>query len=272
MQKGFKFIGALLFLVLLGACSTNGVNGQSTDTKEEQSVSNSSEDIELTISAAASLKDAMDVIKDTYQEKHPQVNLKFNYGASGALQQQISQGAPVDLFFSAAEDKYERLVEQGDIAKEDGVKLLGNELVLVVSNDDQSIKGFKDLEKSGIDKISIGTPEIVPAGEYAKESLEHMGIWEAIEEKIVYAKDVRQVLSYVETGNVRAGIVYKTDALISDKVKIVATADPATHTPIIYPIGIIKNSKQYKAAREFYEYLQGEEAPNVFKKYGFTTK
>ncbi len=272
MPKGFKFIGVLLFLVLLGACSNIGVNGQSSDTKENQSVSNSRKDIELTISAAASLKEAMDVIKDKYQEKHPQVHLKFNYGASGSLQQQISQGAPVDLFFSAAEDKYNVLVEQGNIAKEDGVDLLENELVLVVPNDDRSIKGFKDLMKTEIDKVSIGTPEIVPVGEYARESLENNGIWDAVEPKVVYAKDVRQVLSYVETGNVKAGMVYKTDALISDKVKIVETADPATHTPIIYPIGIIKDSKQYKAAREFYEYIQGEEASHVFKKYGFTTK
>ena len=86
-----------------------------------------------------------------------------------------------------------------------------------------------------------------------------MDIWKDVESKVVYAKDVRQVLSYVETGNVEAGIVYKTDALVSDKVKIVASADPATHTPIIYPVGIIKDSKHYEAAKDFYEYLQSEE-------------
>ena len=105
------------------------------------------------------------------------------------------------------------------------------------------IKGFEDLAKAEIDKISIGTPETVPAGKYAKESLEKTDIWKDVESKVVYAKDVRQVLSYVETGNVAAGIVYKTDALVSDKVNIVATADPETHTPIIYPVGIIKDSK-----------------------------
>ena len=188
------------------------------------------------------------------------------------MQQQISQGAPVDLFFSAAEDKFDLLVEEGTIAKEDGLDLLGNELVLVVPKEDLSIKGFEDLVKAEVDKISIGTPETVPAGKYAKESLENMDIWKDVESKVVYAKDVRQVLSYVETGNIDAGIVYKTDALVSDKVEIVASADPATHTPIIYPVGIIKDSEHYEAAKDFYEYLQNDDALKVFEKYGFTTK
>ena len=214
----------------------------------------------------------MDVIQNTYQEEHPEVTLKFNFGGSGSLQQQISQGAPVDLFFSAAEDKFDVLVEEGNIAKEDGVDLLGNSLVLVVPKENQSIKSFEDLAKAEIDKISIGTPETVPAGKYAKESLEKTDIWKDVESKVVYAKDVRQVLSYVETGNVAAGIVYKTDALVSDKVNIVATADPETHTPIIYPVGIIKDSKNYEAAKEFYSYLQSDDALKVFQEYGFTTK
>lgn len=273
MQKRFKFISTLFFLLLfMVACSNDESTVQSSDNKETQSVSKSTENIELTISAAASLKDSMDVIQHTYQEEHPEVTLKFNFGASGSLQQQISQGAPVDLFFSAAEDKFDLLVEEGIIANEDGLDLLGNELVLVVPKEEQSIKGFEDLAKAEVDKISIGTPETVPAGKYAKESFEKQGIWEEIESKVVYAKDVRQVLSYVETGNVKAGIVYKTDALVSDKVEIVASANPATHTPIIYPVGIIKASKQYEAAKEFYEYLQSDDALKVFEEYGFTTK
>jgi molybdate transport system substrate-binding protein len=188
------------------------------------------------------------------------------------LQQQISQGAPVDLFFSAAEDKFDLLVEKGNIAKEDGVDLLGNSLVLVVPKGDQSIKGFEDLKKAEVEKISIGTPETVPAGQYAKESLEKMDAWKDVESKVVFAKDVRQVLSYVETGNVDAGIVYKTDALVSDKVEIVASADPATHTPIVYPAGIIKDSDHYEAAKDFYKYLQSGDALKVFEKYGFTAK
>lgn len=273
MKKCFKFVSTFLFLLmLLVACSNNESTKHSSDKQAAKTASESKDQVELTISAAASLKDAMDVIQHTYQEEHPEITLKFNFGASGSLQQQISQGAPVDLFFSAAEDKFDLLVEEGTIAKEDGLDLLGNELVLVVPKENQSIKGFADLAKAEVNKISIGTPETVPAGEYAKESLEKMDIWKDVESKVVYAKDVRQVLSYVETSNVEAGIVYKTDALISEKVEIVASADPATHSPIIYPIGIIKNSDHYEAAKNFYDYLQSDDALKVFKDYGFTTK
>lgn len=268
MQKHFTFIITLLFLLMFAvACSNQQNTDQSSNLKETES----KESVELTISAAASLKDAMEVIQSTYQKEHPEVTLKFNLGGSGSLQQQISQGAPVDLFFSAAEDKFDILVEDDSIAKEDRVDLLGNSLVLVVPKENQLIKGFEDLAKAEIDKISIGTPETVPAGKYAKESLEKTDLWKDVESKVVYAKDVRQVLSYVETGNVAAGIVYKTDALVSNKVNIVATADPGTHTPIIYPMGIIKDSKNYEEAKDFYSYLQNNDALKVFKEYGFTT-
>ena len=276
MQKGFTIIMALLFLVLFtAACSNSNTKdtAQSSDKEAEQSKSDNKENVELTISAAASLKDAMTEIQSTYEEEYPEATLKFNFGGSGSLQQQISQGAPVDLFFSAADDKFDLLVEEGSIAKEDGLDLLGNELVLVVPKDSQSgITTFQDLAKAEVEQISIGTPESVPAGKYAKESLEKLDVWKDVETKVVYAKDVRQVLSYVETGNVSAGIVYKTDALVSDKVSIVASADPATHTPIIYPVGIIKDSEHYEAAKEFYSYLQSEDALKVFEEYGFTSK
>ena len=274
MQNRFKLVTTLLFLLMFTvACSNNQGTDSSSNQKETETASENKENVELTISTAASLKDAMDVIQSAYQKEHPEVELKFNFGSSGSLQQQISQGAPVDLFFSAAEDKFDILVEEGDISKEDGVDLLGNELVLVVPKEEESsITSFQDLAKEDIDKISIGTPESVPAGQYAKESLEKIDIWKDVESKVVYAKDVRQVLSYVETGNVDAGIVYKTDALVSDKVEIVASADPATHTPIIYPVGIIKNSEHYEAAKDFYSYLQSDDTLKVFEDYGFTTK
>lgn len=254
----------LIVFLLLAACSNE-------ENKEEGTEQKSTEPVELTISAAASLKDAMEEIQHTYKEKHPEVMLNFNFGGSGSLQQQISQGAPVDLFFSAADDKFDLLVEEGLIAKEDGADLLSNELVLIVPKEGQVvIQSFQDLAKDTVSQLSIGTPETVPAGKYAKESFEKVGIWNDVEPKIVFAKDVRQVLSYVETGNVQAGVVYKTDALTSDKVTIVASADSASHSPIIYPVGVIKDSKHYEAAKEFYAFLQSEKILKVFEDYGFT--
>lgn len=254
----------MLLSIIVSGCSTNEANKKPEEQKQEAS----DQKVELTVSAAASLQDALNEITATFEKEHPNVKINYNFGASGALQQQISQGAPVDLFFSAAEDKFDQLVEEGLIEKEKGIDLVGNELVLVVPKDTtQQIKAFEDLAKA--DKISIGTPESVPAGKYAKETLEHLNIWKTVEGKMVYAKDVRQVLTYVETGNVDAGIVYKTDALISPKVEIVASANENTHAPIIYPVGVIKNSSHPKEAQLFYEYLQNETSMKTFEKYGF---
>lgn len=245
-----------LGLVMSGCSSNEGSKKQNAG----------SEKVELTISAAASLQDAINEIKTAYEKENANVKINLNLGASGALQQQISQGAPVDLFFSAAEDKFEKLKDEKLIEK--GINLIGNEIVLVVPKEsNQSINEFEDLPK--VKKIAIGTPETVPAGQYGKETLENIGIWKDSEENLVYAKDVRQVLTYVETENVDAGIVYKTDALTSEKIKITATATEDTHTPINYPVGVIKESSHLEEANKFYEYLQTKEAMEIFVKYGF---
>lgn len=265
MKKGYSlFLSMMMFLFAMSGCSANEQSKQPVEKKQAVSEKN----VELTISAAASLQDALNEITTNFNKIHSHVKINYNFGASGALQQQISQGAPVDLFFSAAEDKFDQLVNDGFIEKKNGTNLVGNELVLVVPKvSNKGIKAFEDLIKA--EKISIGTPESVPAGQYAKETLENLNVWKGVEGKVVYAKDVRQVLTYVETANVDAGIVYKTDALTSTKVEIVATAGENTHTPIIYPVGVMKESKHPKEAQLFYDYLQNKKSIETFKKYGF---
>ncbi|MBY0156799.1 molybdate ABC transporter substrate-binding protein [Cytobacillus oceanisediminis] len=265
MKKQYLLFFSLIVLFLsLAGCSNNDQTKKSGEEKQE----GTEEKVELTISAAASLQDALIDIEASFEKEHPNVLVNFNFGASGSLQQQISQGAPVDLFFSAAEDKFDKLVQDGLIEEKNGIDLVGNELVLVVPKDSAfGIKSFNDLAEA--DKVSIGTPESVPAGKYAKESLEDTGIWKNIEEKVVYAKDVRQVLTYVETNNVDAGIVYKTDALVSEKVNIVDTADENTHDAIIYPLGVVKDTSHPKEANLFYDYLQNEKSMSIFEEYGF---
>lgn len=250
----------MLLLVTIAGCSTN---------EQSKKQNGSAKQVELTISAAASLQDALNTIAASFEKEHPNIKINYNYGASGSLQQQIFQGAPVDLFFSAAEDKFEKLVKAGMIEKKNkGTDLLGNELVLVVPKDaNNAIKTFADVTKA--DKLAIGTPATVPAGQYAKETLEKLNVWKNVENRLVYANDVRQVLTYVETGNVDAGIVYKTDALTTPKVKIVATAAENTHGPIIYPVGIIKTSSHPKEAQLFFDYLQNEKSLKTFERYGF---
>ncbi|MCI0766406.1 molybdate ABC transporter substrate-binding protein [Bacillus sp. TL12] len=259
-----RYIGVLMlsFLLIFSVACSN-------ETKKETLKAKDQKEVELTISAAASLQDAFKEIEKKYKQKEPNIKLSFNFGGSGALQQQIEQGAPADLFFSAAEDKFQTLVKKGFINEKEGKNLLGNELVLVVPKE-SSIKTFQELKEEKVKKLAIGTPESVPAGKYAKASLTHENLWNDLQNKIVLTKDVRQVLTYVETGNVDAGIVYKTDALISDKVKIASTAPANSHEPIHYPVGVIKESKHKKEATSFYEYLQSKDAQSIFKKYGFT--
>lgn len=225
-------------------------------------------DIELTVSAAASIQDALDELKTQFERQHNGIKITYNFGSSGALQQQITKGAPVDLFLSASEEQFMKLENNGYIEKKD--ILVGNEIVLIVpKGKDKEIKTFEDLSFK-TKKISIGIPETVPAGMYAKEYLENLNLWDKLKDKIVYAKDVRQVLTYVETNNVDAGIVYKTDALQSESILISTIADSSLHTDIVYPVGIIKSSKHPTESNLFYKFLQSKQAMEIFEQYGFT--
>ena len=277
MKLRFSAIFLLLFMLVLGGCSSDKDSNTPADNKPTQEETTAPETeaepvetVELTVSAAASLEDAFNELKPLFEEKNKNIKLLFNFGGSGALQKQIIQGAPADIFFSAAEDKYDELVEQGIIDENQGKDLLKNTLVLIVPKDgEKSIKGFDALANLGNAKFALGTPEAVPAGKYGQQTLANLGVWDKMQSNIVYTKDVRQVLTYVETGDVAAGLVYKTDALISDKVEIIAEADPSTHDPIVYPVGIIKATKNMDQAEVFYQYLQDSEATTILEKYGF---
>lgn len=234
----------------------------------EEHVEETTKKKEIVISAAASLQDSLEKIARQYEEEHPTVDLLFNYGASGTLQKQIEQGAPADLFFSAGDKQMSALVDGGFII--DHIELLKNELVVVVpSNTNSKLTSIAQLTGSEFKKVAVGQPESVPAGQYAHAVLTTENVWNALQSKLVFAKDVHQVLSYVETGNVDAGFVYRTDALTSQKVKIELTVDSFAHKPIIYPVGIVKGSKIKDEAIAFYNYVQTKTASDVFTSYGF---
>ncbi|MEH7083056.1 molybdate ABC transporter substrate-binding protein [Neobacillus drentensis] len=257
-----KILGCLISLVLicLPACSTNKTNKEANQPKK----------VEITISAAASLNEAMNEIKTNFQKTNQHISLLYNFGGSGALKQQIVQGAPVDIFISASKDHINELTKKGLIDYKNQKDLLSNQLVLITNKRQPApLETFDDLENKGIKKIAIGTPATVPAGMYAKQTLESLDIWEAMNAKIIQTKDVRQVLTYVETNSVDAGIVYMTDIKVTDKVKIVAIAKEQTHDPIIYSAGIIKSSAQKKEVSLFYDYLHSATAKDIFEKYGF---
>lgn len=193
---------SFLCLLLVGCKQTTSSTVSTTEAKS----------VTLTISAASSLKDAMTDIKQIYSQSKPNVAITYNFDGSGILQQQIEQGAPVDIFISAASKNMDALQEKGLVIVDTRKNLLTNKVVLIVPKSSPTISDFKNLTDANIKKIGLAEPESVPAGKYAREVLTSIGIFEQVKPKTVFAKNVRQVLTYVETGNVDAGIVYETDA------------------------------------------------------------
>jgi len=176
----------------------------------------------------------------------------------------------VDVFISASPAQMDALATKGLIAAETRKNLLKNTVVLITPRDRTKITSFQELTNPDVKVIAIGEPQTVPAGTYAQQVLTHFGIYDKLKPKFVFAKDVRQVLTYVDTGNADAGIVYATDARISDRVSIVATAPEDSHSPVIYPVAVVAGSKDQAAAKQLEDYLLGAKGASIFKKYGFT--
>lgn len=246
------FLSLCCSLLIFAGCSTN-----------------SSQPIEIHVLTAASMTNAMDELKAMYEKENKDVQIIPNYGSSGQLKTQIDQGAPADVFLSAAVRWMDELDEAQLITERHD--LLRNDLVLITHKDKQlSIESLVDLRSDQVHNISIGLPETVPAGEYAQQALENLALYADLEAKMIFASDVRQVLTYVQTGNVDAGLVYRTDAILVEDVTIMADVDPTLHDDIIYPSGLLSASAVMEEAKEFYRWLRTEEAITIFEKYGFT--
>lgn len=227
------------------------------------------ESITLNVSAAASLTDALNEISTEYA-KTSKDKLLFNFAGSGSLMAQIEEGAPCDLFISASKEHMDELDTQGLIEEKTRVDLLGNTLTLIASEESKDLVSMDSLASDEVKSIAIGTPESVPAGKYAQQSFEALGIAEQVGSKLILGKDVRSVLDYVETGNVDCGFVYKTDALLLKSGAIIQDVPQDYHKSIVYPMAILSETQNKEAIMEFYEFLQTEYAKDVFEKYGFT--
>ncbi|CAM3556311.1 molybdate ABC transporter substrate-binding protein [Hydrogenibacillus schlegelii] len=227
---------------------------------------------ELVVSAAVSLKDALTEYQPVFEAKEC-VKLRFNFGASGQLMQQIEQGAPADVFISAGAKQVDELEQKGLIDPATRVDVVKNALVMAVKKgvpEDQKLT-FERLKSDHLAKLAIGEPKSVPAGTYAKEVLDHLGVYEEMEKakRLVFGMDVRQVLAYVETGEVDGGLVYRTDAAISDRVEVSDTADPSWHRPIVYPGAVVKGSRHPDKAQAFLRALALGDGQEVLRRYGF---
>lgn len=233
--------------------------------------SNSSKDENPTVSAAVSLKDAFTEIGAIYKTKTGRT-VNFNFGASGALQRQIETGAPVDVFASAGEKQMDELAAKNLIDADSRKDFARNSLVLIVpQNSVLNLENFDSLSDLKVQKIAVGNPKTVPAGQYTEQFLEKNNLKNALQSKLILAEDVRQVLDYVVRGETDAGIVYATDAKSAEgKIKTIATASETDHDPIFYPIALIKDGKQKPSAKEFLDLVSSAEGQAILQKYGFS--
>jgi molybdate transport system substrate-binding protein len=225
--------------------------------------------VTLTLSVAASVKDAIIEAETAYRRDHAAIEFRNNFGSSGTLAREIEEGAPVDAFISAASRPMDDLEAKGLIASGTRRNLLRNSLVLIAPLD-SPLRDFQGLTDPSVRLIALGDPASVPAGQYGRQTLAAMHLLDRLNKKVVMGGDVRQVLTYVETGNADAGIVYATDAQTSSHVRIVAVAPDWSHDAIIYPAAVVKASQNGGVARDFIDYLSTPEAQAIFVKHGFT--
>ncbi|WP_126427831.1 molybdate ABC transporter substrate-binding protein [Brevibacillus marinus] len=272
MKRISLFFSLLCLLLLLFGCSTGEQPsaGQQPSQAANAAGPAASQQVELLVSAAASLTDALQELQTSFEREHPQIRLTFNFGSSGKLAQQIEQGAPADVFLSASKKDMDKLQEKQLILSDSRVDFAQNALVLIANQANPlSLSSFAEIDPGKIGHFAMGEPASVPAGRYTKEVLEKLNLWEPLQGKIVFGSDVRQVLTYVESGNADVGVVYSSDAMVSDKVNVLAEAEPDWHEPIVYPGAIVANSPHAEEAKAFLAYLTSEQGKEILQKYGF---
>jgi molybdate transport system substrate-binding protein len=272
-----KKIITFFSLIFVTLCAIAGCSFLSPTIEQSKPTINASlpavklENVQLTVSAAASLKEALREITPLYSKAKSNVAIRNNFGSSGNLQQQIINGAPVDVFISAAAKQMDELQKNNLIVADTRRDLLSNRLVLIVPADKSDPKELKDLTNASIERIAIGDPRSVPVGQYAEQALTKLELLQDVQSKFVLGNNVRQVLQFVESGNAQAGIVYATDAKTSTKVKVVQVIDAKLHKPIVYPIAVLQKSSNQPSAKSYLEFLSSEPAKTIFEKYGFST-
>lgn len=259
IKSKYILITFIVLTFILTGCSNDNKGNENAKTKKEENQKQV-----LHVAAAASLTDATKDLEKAFKEQHNNVDVTFNYGGSGALRQQIEKGAPVDVFMSANEKDVDALVDKDQA--QNTYEYAKNKLVLI-GGKDSDYKSVTDIKEG--DKLAIGETKSVPAGKYAEEYLKNNDLFESVKSNLVYAKDVRQVLNYVEQGNAQLGYVYQTDLYQSQQngnsqVKAIKTAN--LNKPIVYKFATITDNKLAKA---WVDFLKTDKAKAILKKYKF---
>ncbi|MCH4825316.1 MAG: molybdate ABC transporter substrate-binding protein [Planococcus sp. (in: firmicutes)] len=246
-----KTMGLISLALLMSGCSNTSAN-----------------DEKLLVSAASSLTDVMKEMELQFHEIEPNIELTFNYGSSSKLRSQIEQGAPADLFLSASEIDME-LLESQQLIDVDSIKPFAeNQLVLASLEEFPETTDFQELVLNTDEKIAIGEPDSVPLGAYSKKALENENLWDSLSNRLIYAKDARQVVTYVESGNAELGIIYSSDAVISREISGTLEV-PGQTDPIIYPGAVVTDSENQSAATAFLEFVTSSKGQAILKEYGF---
>ncbi|MBQ2636587.1 MAG: molybdate ABC transporter substrate-binding protein [Methanobrevibacter sp.] len=272
MKSSRKILIVAVIALIAVVCASSAVSAGFFDFLGGNSSDTSLDGKEVNLAAAASLKNVYDEkLIPMFEEKYPGATVTPTYASSGDLQTQIENGLETDVFMSAANKQMNALAEEGLIDNDTNLQFLENKVVLIVPADsDAKISSFDDL-KDLDGTIAIGDPESVPAGQYAEEVLTNLGIWDAVQSKLSLGTDVTSVLNQVAQGSAECGIVYSTDAISTEDVKVVCEApEDSLDTPVIYPVAMIKDAKDADAAQAFLDFLQTQEAKDVFVEYGFT--
>ncbi len=225
---------------------------------------------EIVVSAAISLKDAFKEISVVYEERTG-MEVRLNLGASGLLQKQIEAGAPVDVYASAGVKQMDALSSEGLIVESTRRNFARNRLVLVVpSGSNLKMTSMQELTGPDVSRLAIGNPKTVPAGQYAEQALAELKLWDRLQQRLVPAENVRQVLDYVSRGEVDAGIVYASDVQISrGRVRVAASAPEDSHVPILYPIAVVKDTELREGASAFIDLVMSRSGQAIMEKYGF---
>ncbi len=224
----------------------------------------------LFVFAAASLTNVLPEAVDSIRQEFPELEFKFNFAGSSILAKQIDQGAPADIFISADPLWTNTLLQSGALDSAETLPFVKNRLVIVVpKNSSTRVEEVADAASLKIKYVAMGDPEHVPAGRYARQALQHSGVWQDLKGRIITAPNVRAALAFVETGETDLGLVYQTDALVSERVKT-AFVIPERFQPDILYVALLTND-QNKNARRFFRALLSQEAKAVFEKHGFQT-
>ncbi|PYG84828.1 molybdate transport system substrate-binding protein [Ruminiclostridium sufflavum DSM 19573] len=270
IRKNILMLFIAVILILTGCGSQSTPSADSGSDISKASPSDTAEKTEIFVAAAASLTDATKELVEMYKKVEPDIAITCTFSSSGTLQTQIEQGAPADIFLSAAKKQVTALEEKGLVKEGSKKELLKNKVVLITpAGSTKNIESFEELAADKVSTVALGEPSSVPVGQYAEEILTYLKILDKVKAKANYGSDVRQVLTWVESGEVDCGVVYSTDAALSDKIKVVCEAPEGSHKPVIYPAVVLKSSKHPAEAQAFLDYLSTSQAEYVFEKYGF---